>query len=62
MADVEAAGITSTGDTGPNVPNELPSVVADYRRFEADPDRFAEHMAERLEEELFSSGSEPPES
>jgi type I restriction enzyme M protein len=30
----ESVGITSTGDTGGHVPNQLPAVLAAYRRFE----------------------------
>lgn len=33
MAEVEKAGITATGDTGPDVPNELPEVLERYRAF-----------------------------
>jgi len=33
MAEVEKAGITATGETGPDVPNELPEVLDRYRAF-----------------------------
>ncbi|MGN9767561.1 N-6 DNA methylase [Micromonospora sp. SD12] len=33
MAEVEKAGITATGETGPDVPNELPEVLDRYREF-----------------------------
>lgn len=41
LAEVVHAGITATGDTGPDVANELPEVVAAYRRFLADPEAAA---------------------
>ncbi|MGK7867638.1 hypothetical protein [Falsiroseomonas sp. E2-1-a20] len=31
----KAVGITSTGETGENVGNELPTVLEGYRRFES---------------------------
>jgi hypothetical protein len=37
MAEVEAAGITSTGLTGDGVPNELPSVLAGFRAWLENP-------------------------
>lgn len=48
MADVGAAGITSTGETGPNVPNELPGVLAALRQFLADPDGFVPRGADSV--------------
>jgi type I restriction enzyme M protein len=35
VAAPKAVGITSTGETGENVPNDLPQVLDAYRRFEA---------------------------
>lgn len=46
MAKVEAAGITSSGDTGEHVPNELPEVLAAYQRFARDPDGYAKNLKE----------------
>lgn len=40
FAEVEAAGITSTGATGDEVPNELPHVLVEYQRFCASPSDF----------------------
>jgi type I restriction enzyme M protein len=34
VAAPKSVGITSTGDTGENVPNDLPDVLVGYRRFE----------------------------
>lgn len=48
MAEVENAGITGTGETGPSVLNDLPTVVADYRRFKEDPVAFATEVEARL--------------
>lgn len=45
MAEVEAAGITGSGETGASVPNELPAVLAAYRRFRQDPEGFASECA-----------------
>jgi len=50
MAEVEAAGITSTGETGPHVANDLPAMAADYRRFLDDPDALGTEVAARLAE------------
>lgn len=50
MAEVEYAGITSTGDTGKNVPNELPDVTAVYRKFLKDPNA--------VEAEIFSEAEQ----
>lgn len=36
MAEAAAAGITSTGDTGPDVPNDLPLVLEFYREHRGD--------------------------
>jgi type I restriction enzyme M protein len=33
VAAPKAVGISSTGETGENVPNDLPNVLAGYRRF-----------------------------
>jgi type I restriction enzyme M protein len=41
MAEAEFAGITSTGDTGPSVPNDLPAIATAYLRFQANPEAFA---------------------
>jgi type I restriction enzyme M protein len=41
MAEVESAGITATGDTGAHVPNELPSVLNEYRQYCADRAAYA---------------------
>jgi type I restriction enzyme M protein len=40
FAEVEAAGITSTGATGDDVPNELPDVLLEYQRFRSSPSDF----------------------
>jgi type I restriction enzyme M protein len=34
IAGPKTVGITSTGETGENVPNELPAVLEAYRQFE----------------------------
>lgn len=48
MAEVESAGITSTGETGDNVPNELHEIVEAYKEFIDDPDGFAARAALQL--------------
>ncbi len=50
MAEVEQAGITSTGDTGKHVPNELPDIVIAYRKFLKDPLAFEAELLEQAEE------------
>jgi type I restriction enzyme M protein len=35
IAAPKSVGITSTGETGENVPNELPAILEAYRKFEA---------------------------
>lgn len=35
VAAPRSVGITSTGDTGETVPNELPDILEAYRKFEA---------------------------
>ena len=42
MAEVEHAGITSTGLTGDDVPNELPAVLDAYRKWVSEPSVQAE--------------------
>jgi type I restriction enzyme M protein len=37
FAEASSAGITATGDTGPDVANDLPAIAAEYRRYLADP-------------------------
>lgn len=48
MAEVEAAGITGTGTTGPEVPNELPELVLEYHRFLTDPAAYQVESMVRL--------------
>lgn len=48
MASVEKAGITSTGETGEHVDNELPDVLSAYRDFLQDPFAFARRIAQQL--------------
>jgi len=48
MAEVQSAGITGTGDTGPDVPNDLPTVTKSFHEFVADPDAFTKASAARL--------------
>lgn len=48
MAEAGSAGITSTGDTGSHVPNDLPDIVVAYRRFKDDPEAFAAEVARRV--------------
>ena len=50
MAEAQAAGITSTGETGPHAPNDLPDLVSAYRSFLDDPGGFAAEVAIRLAE------------
>jgi type I restriction enzyme M protein len=50
MAEAQTAGITSTGETGRHVPNDLPDLVSAYRSFLDDPDGFAADVAIRLAE------------
>ena len=37
MVEIEHAGITATGVTGPDVPNDLPAVVEAFRAFQSNP-------------------------
>ncbi|MFR9770086.1 N-6 DNA methylase [Nocardia sp. SC052] len=48
MAEAESAGITSTGETGLHVPNDLPEIVAAYRRFKNEKAGFAEEVSRSL--------------
>jgi type I restriction enzyme M protein len=41
FAEVESAGITSTGATGDDVPNELPQVLEAYQNFKSAPNDYA---------------------
>lgn len=50
MAEVEQAGITSTGDTGKHVLNELPDIVVAYRKFLKDPLAFEAELLEQADE------------
>lgn len=47
MAEAEKVGITATGETGANVPNELPEIFEQFIAFKKDPEGFAK----RLEDE-----------
>jgi type I restriction enzyme M protein len=51
MAQVDHAGITGTGETGPAVSNQLPQVLELYRHFTEDPDDFAASVAAQVEAE-----------
>jgi type I restriction enzyme M protein len=54
MAEVQHAGITAAGSTGPNVPNQLPEVLDLYRRFTEDPARFRAEVMAQVEAEAAS--------
>jgi len=41
MCEAEHVGITSTGETGPETPNELPQILEEYKKFKKDPKTFA---------------------
>lgn len=45
MCEAEHVGITSTGETGDNVPNELPDILDQYKTFLANPEAFASSHA-----------------
>ncbi len=40
MCEPESVGITSTGETGPDTPNELPNILGEYRKFLVVPDKY----------------------
>lgn len=40
MCEPESVGITSTGEAGPDTPNELPNVLEEYRKFLDEPDKY----------------------
>ena len=42
MCEAEHVGITSTGETGPDTPNELPQILEEYKNFKKDPKSFAD--------------------
>lgn len=44
MAEAEKAGITATGETGDNVPNDLPSILGQFTAFKKDPQKFADNV------------------
>jgi type I restriction enzyme M protein len=41
MCEAEHVGITSTGETGPETPNELPQILEEYKKFQKDPQAYA---------------------
>jgi type I restriction enzyme M protein len=65
LAEASAAGITATGDTGPDVPNELPAILAEYHRYRGealaayanDPDAYAAAAAATR---ALDQATEPP--
>ena len=40
MCEPEFVGITSTGETGPDTPNELSNILGEYRKFLVAPDKY----------------------
>lgn len=40
MCEAENVGITSTGETGENIPNELPKILEQYSKFNENPKEF----------------------
>ena len=44
MAEAEKVGITATGETGDNVPNELPKILKRFKAFKKDPQKFVENL------------------
>jgi type I restriction enzyme M protein len=58
MAEAANAGITATGLTGPEVPNDLPGILDEFRRFEEDPVSYAEAATAALQEQLHGEDDE----
>ncbi|MGW2995421.1 hypothetical protein ACWDA9_27950, partial [Streptomyces sp. NPDC001193] len=48
MAEAQAAGITATGETGNSVANDLPGILEEIRKFQADPDGYRERVEAKL--------------
>ncbi|MGW4838611.1 N-6 DNA methylase [Streptomyces globisporus] len=48
MAEAKAAGITGTGETGDGVASDLPDILEELRKFQADPDGYREQVEARL--------------
>ena len=44
MAEAEKVGITATGETGENVPNELPKILKQFKDFKEDPQKFTDDL------------------
>ena len=44
MCEAESVGISSTGETGESVANELPEILAKYREFKKDEQKFIENL------------------
>jgi len=44
MAEAEKVGITATGETGNNVPNELPKILKQFKAFKKDPQKFVDNL------------------
>ncbi|MFE6728576.1 MULTISPECIES: N-6 DNA methylase [Streptomyces] len=48
MAEAQAAGITGTGETGAGVANDLPGILEELRKFQADPVGYREQVKAKL--------------
>lgn len=51
MAEARSAGITSTGETGQGVPNELPDIAEAFHQFLANPQAFEGEALEQQSDE-----------
>lgn len=40
MCEAESVGITSTGESGPDTPNQLPEILKEYEKFKKDPKNY----------------------
>ncbi|MFD5720939.1 N-6 DNA methylase [Streptomyces sp. NPDC127036] len=48
MAEVQAAGITGSGETGVSVVNDLPSVLEEFRKFQSEPGVYRTQVEAKL--------------